>query len=93
MSRPYGTPLDLERRRKQAVQAIAQGHSRKAVAAAIGVHPNSVSRWVTAAKTPGGLDAVPPPPPRSWGRRDRLSAISAIALSPVRAKPNMQFTH
>jgi transposase-like protein len=33
-----------------------------AVAAAHGVHPNSVSRWVTAAKTPGGLDAVPPPP-------------------------------
>ena len=48
MSRPFGTPQELERRRRQAVRAIADGQSRQAVAAVLGVHPNSVSRRVRA---------------------------------------------
>jgi transposase len=51
MSRPYGSPLDLERRRKHAVAAIAAAYSCTAVAAAIGVHPNSVSRWAAAPRS------------------------------------------
>lgn len=85
MSRPYGTPRDLERRRKHAVQAIAQGHSRKAVAAALGVHPNSASRWVTAAKTPGGLDAVPPPQPRSALGDHQLAQLERLLLQGAKA--------
>ncbi len=77
---PTEHPRDLERRREHAVQAVAQRHSRKAVAAAIGVHPNSVSRWVTAAKTPGGLDAVPPPPPRSALADDQLAQLERFLL-------------
>ena len=63
MSRPFGTAAELERRRTRAVDAIAAGQPRKTVAAVLGVHPNSVSRWVTAAGQPGGLAAVPPPAP------------------------------
>ena len=63
MSRPLGTAAELERRRRQAVRAIAAGQSRQAVAAALGVHPNSVSRWVRAAQQPGGLAAKPSPGP------------------------------
>lgn len=94
MSRPYGTPFLLERRRKQAVAAIAEGHSRKAVAAAIGVHPNSVSRWVTAARTPGGLDAVPPPPPRSALADHQLPRLERLLLQGAKAHgwPNELWT-
>lgn len=63
MSRPFGTPDELERRRRQAVRAIADGQSRQAVAAVLGVHPNSVSRRVRAARQPDGLDATPSPGP------------------------------
>ena len=63
MSRPHGTPQELERRRRQAVRALADGQSRQAVAAVLGVHPNSVSRWVRAARRPDGLAAKPSPGP------------------------------
>jgi len=59
MSRPLGTADELERRRKQAVEAVAQGQPRKTVAAVLGVHLKTVSRWVRAARQPGGLEAVP----------------------------------
>jgi transposase len=60
MSRPPGTTDELERRRKRAVQAVADGESRKTVATVLGVHYRTVARWVRAARTAGGLDARPP---------------------------------
>jgi transposase len=63
MSRPTGTIDDLERRRKRAVQAVAEGESRRTVARVLGVHHKTVARWVRAARDPGGLDAKPPPRP------------------------------
>jgi transposase len=63
MSRPIGTAGELERRRKQAVEAVAEGHSRGTVAEVLGVHYKTVARWVRAAREPGGLDAKPPPAP------------------------------
>jgi transposase len=59
MSRPAGTAGELERRRKRAVQAVADGEPRTTVAAVLGVHYKTVARWVRAAKEPGGLDARP----------------------------------
>jgi transposase len=53
----------LERRRKRAVQALAEGQPRAAVAAVLGVHPKTVARWVRLARRPGGLDARPQPGP------------------------------
>jgi transposase len=63
MSRPIGTADELERRRKRAVQAVADGQSRRTVAEVLGVHIKTISRWVRAARKPGGLDAKPQPGP------------------------------
>jgi transposase len=63
MSRPIGTADELERRRRQAVQAVTDGEPRKTVAKVLGVHPKTVARWVRAARQPGGLDAKPQPGP------------------------------
>jgi len=63
MSRPIGTADELERRRKQAVQAVSEGHPRKTVAKVLGVHYKTVARWVRAAHQPGGVDAKPRPAP------------------------------
>src|SRR3954463_1647212 len=59
MSRPIGTADELERRRRRAVQAVTDGEPRKTVAKVLGVHLKTVSRWVRAARQPGGLDAKP----------------------------------
>src|SRR5947209_16044697 len=61
MSRPVGTADELERRRKQAVQAVTEGQPRATVAKVFGVHYKTVARWVRAARQPGGVDAKPPP--------------------------------
>jgi transposase len=63
MSRPIGTADELERRRVRAVQAVADGEPRKTVAKVLGVHIKTVSRWVRAARRPGGLEAKPQPGP------------------------------
>jgi transposase len=63
MSRPIGTAEELERRRVRAVRAVADGQPRKTVAEVLGVHIKTVSRWVRAARQPGGLDARPQPGP------------------------------
>ena len=63
MSRPIGTADELERRRTQAVQAVADGEPRKTVAKVLGVHVKTVSRWVRAARQPGGLAAKTHPGP------------------------------
>src|SRR3954447_19175468 len=63
MSRPIGTADELERRRKRAVQAVADGQPRKTVAQVLGVHIKTIARWVRAARTPGGLNAKPQPGP------------------------------
>ena len=63
MSRPLGTAAELERRRKQAVEAVTGGQPRATVAEVLGVHYKTVARWVRTARQPGGLDAKPPPTP------------------------------
>jgi transposase len=80
MSRPIGTADELERRRKQAVQAVADGETRKTVAKVLGVHYKTVSRWVRDARTPGGLDAHPHPGPTPGltdADLDRLAGLLA----------------
>src|SRR5215207_1122155 len=63
MSRPLGTAAELERRRKQAVQAVIDGQPRGTVAKVFGVHYKTVARWVRASRQPGGVDAKLPPAP------------------------------
>jgi transposase len=63
MSRPFGSAAELERRRRQAVQAVAQGESPEAVARIIGVNRCSVVRWLSMARQADGLAARPHPGP------------------------------
>jgi transposase len=59
MSRSTGSAEELERRRRRAVQAVADGQPRKTVAEVLGVHYKTVARWVRAAKQSNGLAAKP----------------------------------
>src|SRR5262245_30568847 len=81
MSRPIGSAAELERRRKRAVQAVADGEPRATVAKVLGVHPKTVARWVRAARRPGGLDAKPQPGPTPG-----LSAADLRRLGELLAK-------
>jgi transposase len=80
MSRPTGTAEELERRRVQAVRAVAEGQTRATVARVLGVHYKSVARWVRAANTPNGLAAKPqtgPTPGLSDADLTRLEGLLA----------------
>lgn len=79
MPRPYGTAAELERRRTRAVQLLEQGESPTTIARILGVHVTSVHRWRRLAH----LEA--------WDRRDRISVISGITLSPLLARPGLYF--
>lgn len=46
--RPQGTAIELERRRRLAVQRIVEGYSTRQVADFLGVDLSSVRRWVAA---------------------------------------------
>jgi transposase len=62
MSRPIGTPEELERRRRRAVDLLHQGERPTAVAHFLGVHRTSVYRWQQAdAQGSDALAAQPHP--------------------------------
>jgi transposase len=67
MSRPFGTPEELERRRRRGVALLEQGERPTAIARFLGVHRSSVFRWRQRAETGSqALAALPHPhrPPR-----------------------------
>lgn len=68
--RPLGTPKQLEKRRRRAVQLLKSGQSLSVVARHVGAAVSSVFRWWQAYRRKGtrGLDAKPTP-----GRPPRLS--------------------
>src|SRR5689334_21240985 len=60
MSRPIGTPAELERRRRRAVELMNQGESPTDIARILGVRRNSLYRWNRQARSrPDGLAARP----------------------------------
>jgi transposase len=62
MSRPIGTPEELERRRRRAVQLLDEGERPTVVARFLGVNRSSVYRWrQTANDDPRALAALPHP--------------------------------
>jgi len=69
--RPHGTGAELERRRRLAVARVRSGHMQTDVANFLGVHTNSVWRWMQAYRQQGmaGLRAHDP-----TGRPPKLSA-------------------
>lgn len=62
MSRPLGTPLELERRRCRALELLRQGQRQVDIAKFLGVNRNSIYRWRRqAAQGPNALAAKPHP--------------------------------
>jgi transposase len=57
--RPKGTPVELERRRKRAVQAVREGQTPATVAQVLGVDRTTIYRWLRLAASAGGLAARP----------------------------------
>ena len=85
MSRPLGSADELERRRKQAVRAVAEGEPRKSVAHVLGVTTKTISRWVRAARQPGGLDAKPQLGPLPGLTPDDLRRLERLLLQGAKA--------
>lgn len=76
MSRPIGTPEELERRRRRAVALVQQGERPTVVARFLGVDRSSLFRWrQRAAEGPEALAAQPHPQ-----RPCRLSDAQLIEL-------------
>ena len=69
--RSQGSAPELERRRQLAVVRVSEGYPQQEVAAFLGVHRGTVSRWVCTARDQGAdaLQAKPTP-----GRPRKLSA-------------------
>lgn len=79
MSRPIGTPAELERRRRRAVELLDRGESAATIARILGVARPSVYRWRQAARSrPDGLAAKP-----HKGPTPRLSAAQLQRLEDV----------
>jgi transposase len=94
MSRPLGTAAELERRRRQAVDAVHQGESPETVARVIGVNRASMYRWLAAASQPDGLVAKPHcgPAPRLF--TDQLRRLDDLLQEGAQAHdwPNRLWT-
>lgn len=88
--RPTGTAQELERRRKQAVNAVAGGMLHKDVAQAYGVDPDSVGRWVRASRKrrKNPLAAKPHP-----GRTRRLTRKQERQLVRMLTKGALKHGH
>jgi transposase len=81
MSRPIGTPAELERRRRRAVDLMNQDESPTAIARILGVCRNSLYRWHRQARQgPDGLAAKPHPGPTPRLSDDQLIHLEDLLL-------------
>ncbi len=81
MSRPIGTPAELERRRRRAVDLLDQGESPSAIARILGVARPSLYRWRQAARSgPQGLAAKRHPGPTPLLDDDQLEQLENLLL-------------
>ena len=81
MSRPLGTPAELERRRRRAVALMNQGESPTDLARILGVRRNSLYRWHSQARAnPDGLAAKPHPGPTPRLSDDQLIRLEDLLL-------------
>ena len=74
--RSIGSPTELERRRRLAVQRVCEGYSAEEAADFLGVDPRSVRRWLAAFHQdgPAGLAASPVPgrPPKLTPAQEKI---------------------
>jgi transposase len=95
MSRPIGTPAELERRRRRAVELMDQGESAATIARILGVARPSLYRWRQQARSaPAGLAAKPHPGPTPRLDDDQLQRLEDLLLDGATAHgwPNQLWT-
>jgi transposase len=95
MSRPIGTPAELERRRRRAVELLDQGESPSNIARILGVTRPSLYRWRQAARSgPNGLAAKPQLGPTPQLSDDQLEHLENLLLDGATAHgwPNELWT-
>ena len=84
--RSQGSAPELERRRKLAVARVRAGYSQQEVAAFLGVHRGTVSRWVCTARA-RGLDALKAKPtpgrPRKLSARQEKTVLGWVVKPPT----------
>jgi transposase len=81
MSRPIGSPAELERRRRRAVDLLNQGESATDIARILGARRNSLYRWQSQARShPEGLAAKPHPGPTPRLSDDQLIHLENLLL-------------
>ncbi len=83
--RPKGTPTELERRRKRAVELVEQGESPTVVARILGVRRSSLYRWLHLAQQPHGLDPKPAPGPAPALSDEQLTQLEHLLLKGAKA--------
>jgi transposase len=85
MSRPFGSAAELERRRRRAVQSVAEGESPEAVARIVGVNRSSMYRWLKLAQNADGLAAKPHPGPAARLSLEQHRHLEALLLQGAKA--------
>jgi transposase len=79
--RPIGSAEELERRRRQAVEAVKRGEKQATVARVLGVTPDSVSRWVKRDRqSADALGAKPHLGPKRLLSLDQQAALERLLL-------------
>lgn len=92
--RPKGTPAELERRRRHAVELVEQGESPTVVARILGVRTTSLHRWRRMARQQRGLDPRPLPGPTPLLSDGHLEQLERLLLQGAKAHgwPNELWT-
>jgi transposase len=86
MSRPFGTPDELERRRRRAVSLLEQGERPTVIARFLGVHRSSVFRWQQRAQWGSEALAAQPHPHRPPQLTDaQLGELEQLLLQGAQA--------
>src|SRR4051794_36471708 len=84
--RSIGTPAELERRRRLAVERFHEGYSTAEVAAFLGVTPRAVRLWVAAHREQGALGLAARPVdgrPRKLTPAQETVVLSWLTESPT----------
>ena len=84
--RPIGSAEELERRRRQAVEAVKRGDTQATVARVLGVTPDAVYRWVKLDRQASdGLAAKPHPGPKRLLSLEQDQELERLLLQGAQA--------
>ena len=84
--RPIGSAEELERRRRQAVEAVKRDETQATVARVLGVTPDAVYRWVKLERlAPGALAAKRHPGPKRLLSLEQYPELERLLLRGAQA--------